>query len=298
MNKTLTDGSNEAYARLLRRPKSIVAPIAGRQPKVSFEFFPPKGNAALPSFREVVNELSVLNPAFSSVTYGAGGGQQHSTMDAVKLMLADGITTAAHLTCAGADRLCVDKMVMQFLEAGVKHIVALRGDPQDGTQRFQSHPKGYRNAADLVAGIRQLTGYCQDITISVAAYPEGHPEAPTAHADMDQLRAKFDAGANQAITQYFFSADTFLDFRNEVINAGIKQPVIPGILPVTNFDRVRFFSQKCGTNIPEWMNELFAGLEQSPDIRTNRFSHRRGGIVRTPNRQWGWRVSFLHVEPA
>lgn len=170
---------------------------------------------------------------------------------------------AAHLTCVGASRSDVDAIAKGWWEAGIRHIVALRGDMPDAGTPYAPHPEGYENAADLVDGLRQIA----DFDISVAAYPETHPDSPTLEADIDNLKRKIDAGSTQAITQYFFNAEDFLKFRDRITAAGIDVPVIPGILPVTNFAKVVEFSKRCGASVPDWMASLFDGLDDDPDTR-------------------------------
>jgi methylenetetrahydrofolate reductase (NADPH) len=173
------------------------------------------------------------------------------------------LTPAAHLTCVGAARDEVDEVVRRYWDSGIRHLVALRGDSADPGRPFVSHPQGYQTAAQLVAGIRKIA----DFEVTVGAYPETHPDAVSSEADLDNLKRKLDAGANRAITQYFFNTDDFFRFLDRARNAGISAPIVPGILPVTNFARVVEFSNKCGTTIPVWMQDLFAGLDDAPKIR-------------------------------
>src|SRR5205807_4137638 len=170
---------------------------------------------------------------------------------------------AAHLTCVAASRAEIDAVAQEYWQAGVRHIVALRGDPPGGAQNYEPHPGGYPYAADLVAGLKNVA----DFEISVAAYPETHPEARSADHDLDNLRSKVDAGATRAITQYFFDVDLFLRFRDRAAAAGITVPIVPGILPVTNFAQVKKFSAACGASIPGWMAAHFEGLDEDPDTR-------------------------------
>ena len=266
MNDALNDEFDETRLRLLRRPKSTIIPIEGKHPNISFEFFPPKDHSGLDRLIRTVDSLASLQPRFVSVTYGAGGSDQENSLNAVKAILSRNIPVAAHVTCVGASKNKVDKAVMQFLEAGVRHIVALRGDPPAGHTRFEPHEDGYANAADLVRGIRKLTDYRSDLSISVAAYPEKHPDSSTIQDDIENLERKFDAGADQAISQCFFEADSFLRFRDRLADAGVHAKIIPGILPVTNFSKIVSFCEKCETSVPEWMSELFADLDKSPEI--------------------------------
>ena len=230
---------------------------------VSFEFFPPTSEAAEARLWNTVEKLAPLRPAFASVTYGAGGTTRERTLKIVKTLKRDGrMEPAAHLTCVGATRDEVDEVVRGYAEAGVNKIVALRGDPPEGVgQPFTPHPDGYQNAADLVAGIRRLGNF----DISVAAYPEVHPDAQGAEADLDNLKRKLDAGASRALTQFFFSPDTFLRFRDRAVAAGIEAPIAPGILPVSRFGQVRKFAEACGAQVPEWMHPVFAGLDEHPE---------------------------------
>ena len=233
-------------------------------PLVSFEFFPPHDDAGETRLWHVMARLSPLGPSFVSVTYGAGGSTRKRT-DRVVRRIHDETTVpvAAHLTCVGASREEVDAIADGWWRAGIHHIVALRGDMPSADVPYAPHPEGYTNAADLVTGLRDRAGF----EISVAAYPECHPDSPTAKADLDNLKRKVDAGATQAITQYFFDNDDFLRFRDRIAAAGIDILVIPGILPVTNFAKVVEFSARCGATVPDWMAKLFEGLDDDPDTR-------------------------------
>lgn len=233
-------------------------------PKVSFEFFPPHDDAGEARLWHVMARLAPLDPAFVSVTYGAGGSTRRRTDRVVRRIHDEtNVPVAAHLTCVGADRTEVDGIAAGWWDAGIKHIVALRGDMPDVGARYAPHPQGYVNAADLVGGLRRIA----DFEISVAAYPECHPDSPSPEADLDNLKRKVDAGASRAITQYFFETDDFLRFRDRIEAAGIDIPVIPGILPVTNFAKVVEFSERCGAAVPNWMASLFDGLDDDPDTR-------------------------------
>lgn len=230
---------------------------------VSFEFFPPKTEKMQEQLWESVSRLAPLNPSFVSVTYGAGGSTRERTHDTVLKLKRDmGLKPAAHLTCVAASRAEVDEVARLYWQEGVRHIVALRGDPPDGG-KYQPHPEGYAFAVDLVKGLKNIA----DFEISVAAYPEGHPEATSAEADLDNLKRKVDAGAGRAITQYFFETDTYLRFLERARKAGVAVPIVPGILPVTNFAQVAKFSTACGANVPAWMADLFQGLDDDPDTR-------------------------------
>ncbi len=249
-----------------RAPSSelaIAAPLP-RDISVSFEFFPPETEKASATLWSSVQRLAPLNPSYVSVTYGAGGTTRERTHNTVsRIRNETPLTPAAHLTCVGATRDEVDAVARQYWAAGVHHIVALRGDPPKGANRYEPHAAGYAYAADLVAGLKKVANF----EISVAAYPEPHPEAANAEADLDNLKRKIDAGATQAITQFFFNIDTYLRFLERARAAGITVPIIPGILPVTNFKRVAEFSKRCGAEIPTWMAELFDGLDEEPEAR-------------------------------
>jgi methylenetetrahydrofolate reductase (NADPH) len=231
---------------------------------VSFEFFPPDTDQSNKILWSSIQRLAPLNPSFVSVTYGAGGTTRERTHNTVSSIIKETqLETAAHLTCVNATREEVDNVARQYRDAGVNHIIALRGDPPKGTDSFYSDKKGYISAADLVTGLKKIA----DFQISVAAYPEPHPEASSPEADLDNLKRKIDAGATQAITQYFFNVDTYLRFLERARTAGITVPIIPGILPVTNFKRVFDFSKRCGADIPLWMADLFTGLDDEPEAR-------------------------------
>jgi methylenetetrahydrofolate reductase (NADPH) len=231
---------------------------------VSFEFFPPKTEKMEQTLWEAVKTLEPLQPRFVSVTYGAGGSTRartHATVE--RLVRETSLTPAAHLTCVGASRGEIDDIAREYWDAGVRHIVALRGDPPEEGAKFQPHPDGYANAAALVAGLKAVAPF----EISVAAYPECHPEAIGPAADLANLKAKIDAGADRAITQFFFSADRFFRFRDEAAAAGITAEIVPGILPVTNVAQTRKFAAMCGASIPAWMDRLFEGLDHLPAAR-------------------------------
>ena len=238
--------------------------IPGTDLKVSFEFFPPKTAAMEEQLWHAVKRLEPLAPQFVSVTYGAGGTTRERTHATVKRIVDEtSLRPAAHLTCVGATREEIDRVVREYWDAGVRHIVALRGDPPAGSTSYVPHPGGYAYAADLVAGIRRVA----DFEVSVGAYPETHPEAASPDSDLDNLRRKLDAGATRAISQYFFDVWTFLRFRDRCAKAGIKAPIIPGILPVTNFQQVVKFSRMCGASVPGWLAALFDGLDEDADTR-------------------------------
>lgn len=230
---------------------------------VSFEFFPPKTEKMQEQLWDSVARLAPLKPEFVSVTYGAGGSTRERTHDTVlRLKREKGLLPAAHLTCVAASKAEVDEVARLYWQEGIRHIVALRGDPPEGG-KYQPHPQGYAFAVDLVQGLKRIA----DFEISVAAYPETHPEARSAQDDLDNLKRKIDAGATRAITQYFFETATYLRFLERVRKAGITVPIVPGILPVTNFAQVRKFSAACGAGVPAWMADLFQGLDDDPDTR-------------------------------
>ena len=248
-----------------RRPERRAGPPAPAQPpRVSFEFFPPKTPALESSLWAAIERLAPLDPAFVSVTYGAGGGTRSRTHRIVGRLIGEtALVPAAHLTCVGASRAEVDDVARAYWALGVRRLVALRGDPPEGATRYEPQPDGYDRAADLVAGLRRLA----DFEISVAAHPETHPDAASAPADLDNLKRKLDAGASRAITQFFFDPDVFFRFRDRVVAAGIDAPLVPGILPVTNVARPLSFAAACGTGAPDWVARLFDGLDSEPDTR-------------------------------
>ncbi len=232
--------------------------------EVSFEFFPPRTDALMEQLWQVVTTLAPLDPSFVSVTYGAGGSTRDRTHDTVARIIAEArLPAAAHLTCVDATKAEIREVAESYWEAGVRHIVALRGDMGAPGVPFTPHPKGYANAAELVAGIREIAPF----DISVAAYPECHPDSASAEADLDNLKRKLDAGASRAITQFFFEPETFFRFRDRLAAAGIEAPVIPGVLPVSNVAQARKFAAACGAAIPAWMDGLFEGLDSRPASR-------------------------------
>jgi methylenetetrahydrofolate reductase (NADPH) len=244
----------------------VPAPLRGlpAPPKVSFEFFPPRSEAMAGQLWATVDALKPLGPRFVSVTYGAGGSTRETTFATVARLAAEsGLSTAAHLTCVNSTRAEIRELLRRYWDAGVRHIVALRGDPPDGAAGYQACGDGYAYAADLVAGIRAVANF----EISVAAFPEVHPQARDAASDLDNLRRKLDAGAARAITQYFFDTDIYLRFRDRARRAGITAALVAGILPVTNFAQVVKFSRMCGASIPTWLAELFDGLDDDPETR-------------------------------
>ena len=231
---------------------------------VSFEFFPPKTEAMNETLWRSIETLAPLNPRFVSVTYGAGGSTRERTHATVaRIVKETDLTPAAHLTCVGATRDEIDEIARSYWDAGVRHVVALRGDPADQTNGYVPHPGGYANAAELVAGLKAIAPF----EISVAAYPEIHPDSDCAESDLDNLLRKIDAGADRAISQFFFSADCFLRFRDRVAAIRPDVEVVPGILPVTNVATTRRFAGQCGAAIPDWMDRLFEGLDDLPAAR-------------------------------
>ncbi len=233
---------------------------------VSFEFFPPKTEKMEETLWQAVRRLEPLAPRFVSVTYGAGGSTRERTHHTVvRLLRETKLTPAAHLTCVGATVEEVEDVARRYWQAGIRHIVALRGDmpAESGGGRYVPHPGGHAYAADLVKGLKRIG----DFEISVAAYPEGHPEAKSAAADLDNLKRKVDAGATRAITQYFFDPDVYLRFLDRARAAGISLPIVPGILPVTNFAQVKKFSGACGASVPDWLAQLFEGLDDDAETR-------------------------------
>ena len=231
---------------------------------VSFEFFPPKSEAMAETLWRSIETLAPLHPRFVSVTYGAGGSTRTRTHATVERIVKEThLTAAAHLTCIGASREEIDEVARDYWEIGVRHLVALRGDAPEPGQKYQPHPGGYANAAELVAGLKTVAPF----DISVAAYPEMHPDSGDQAADLDNLKRKVDAGADRAITQFFFSADCFLRFRDAVAAAGMDVEIVPGILPVSNVAQTRRFAEMCGAAIPDWLNGLFEGLDELPSAR-------------------------------
>lgn len=231
---------------------------------VSFEFFPPADAEMEATLWRSVQRLAPLAPCFVSVTYGADGSTRTRTHQLVtRIQRETPLTGAPHLTCVGANRGEILDIARQYRDQGIRHIVALRGDPPKGAAGYQPHPGGFAYAADLVAGLRTVA----DFEISVAAYPEVHPEAPSPLFDLDNLKRKLDAGASRAITQFFYDIDTFLRFRDLCAAAGIGAPIVPGILPITRFPQVQRMAGRCGTRIPPWLEDRFNGLDDDPDTR-------------------------------
>ena len=261
---------NLAEARaLLLSPLGPVA-RAGQdrsRPRVSFEFFPPKSDEAEATLWKAVTRLAPLKPDFVSVTYGAGGSTRERTHRTVERILAEtSLTPAAHLTCVEASREDVDAVIEGYRDAGVRHIVALRGDPPGGNGiggAYVPRTDGYANATELTAAITAKGGF----DVIVGCYPEGHPESPSTDHDIDVLKAKIDVGATRAISQFFFDIDAFLRFRDRVRAAGVTVPIIPGIMPVSNFNGLKRMSAACGAAVPDWLAAHFDGLDDDPETR-------------------------------
>jgi len=231
---------------------------------VSFEFFPPKTEKMEETLWASVKTLEPLQPRFVSVTYGAGGSTRERTHNTVvRIEQETSLNAAAHLTCVEASRSEIDEVALGYWQAGIRHVVALRGDPPEPGKGFQARPDGYANAAALVAGLKRVAPF----EISVAAYPEMHPDSPDQAADLDNLKRKIDAGADRAITQFFFSPDCFFRFRDAAAAAGIDAELVPGILPISNVAQTRKFAEMCGAAIPPWMDKLFEGLDDLPAAR-------------------------------
>lgn len=240
-----------------------LAKFETRKPAVSFEFFPPKNDKMEQALWAAVERLAPLNPRFVSVTYGAGGSTRERTHATVsRIVQTTSLKPAAHLTCVAASRADVDAVIADYWAAGVRHIVALRGDPEGGVgTAYTPHPEGYQSSADLVAGIKRLG----DFEVSVSAYPEKHPESPNFDADIDTLAAKRDAGATRAITQFFFDNDHFYRYRDRVAARGITMPIVPGLIPIHSFKQVAGFATRCGTSVPAWLAARFDGLDNDAE---------------------------------
>ena len=235
-------------------------------PSISFEFFPPKTDEIELNLWTAIERLAPLEPNFVSVTYGAGGSTRERTHSTISRILNETkLTPAAHLTCVDASRADVDDVVARYHDVGVRHIVALRGDPTSGIgQAYTAHPDGYQTSADLVASIKKKY---PDIDVSVSAYPEKHPESASFDKDIDVLKAKVDAGASRAITQFFFDNDLYLRYLDRVHAAGITIPIVPGILPVQNFKQAKNFAQRAGATMPAWLEAKFDGLDDDSERR-------------------------------
>ena len=234
---------------------------------VSFEFFPPKTEKAEEVFWKTVYKLETLNPSFVSMTYGADGSKQNTSLRIIQELCKRNWNVAAHLTCVGASRDQINNTALDFINLGANQIVALRGDAPTEAGRYFPHPDGYQNAAELVKGLRCLKK--KQIEISVGGYPEIHPDSVNEEEDLDNLKRKVDAGADRILTQFFFDNEFFLRFRDKAVSAGISVPIIPGIMPIMNFCNIKIMAQKVGTSIPEWLENQFLGLEE--DLETLKF---------------------------
>ncbi len=233
--------------------------------KVSFEFFPPKTDEMEATLWDSIERLAPLEPSFVSVTYGAGGSTRERTHATVARIIKEtSLKPAAHLTCVAATKDQVDEVIRDYWSAGVRHIVALRGDPVGGVgTKYESHPGGYEGSPELVAGIKAIG----DFEVSVSAYPERHPESPSLDTDIDMLKRKVDAGATRAITQFFFDNDVYLRYLDRVRAAGVTIPIVPGIVPVQNFKQTAGFAARTGASVPDWLARRFEGLENDPATR-------------------------------
>lgn len=241
----------------------IISPLQ-KDLAISFEFFPPTGPKSEAKLWQTLEKLAPLNPDFASVTYGAGGTTQDRTFDTVQHIHDTlNIPSCSHLTIVGATKAEINQLLLDYKSAGVSRILALRGDAPEGQGQFEPHPEGFQHSIELIEHIQKMDGF----DVSVAAYPEVHPRANSAIADLEYLKRKQDAGAKRAITQFFFDADAFLRFRDLAITAGITIPIIPGILPVTNYKRVKGFAEACGASIPAWFHSIFDGLDDNPKLR-------------------------------
>lgn len=246
-------------------PVARTAGAASDDVHVSFEFFPPKNNKMEDTLWASIRKLETLNPDFVSVTYGAGGSTRERTHRTVTRMVSEtNLNPAAHLTCVGSDKAEIEEIAKEYWESGVRHIVALRGDPPEGIgESYQPHKTGYAYGSDLVAGLKSVA----DFEVSVSAYPERHPESGTWDAEIDNLKRKVDAGATRAITQFFFSPDTFMQFQDRVLDAGIDIPIVPGLMLQPNFVGLKRMSDMCGVEVPSWYSDLFDGLENDAETR-------------------------------
>ena len=245
-----------------------------RELNVSFEFFPPKNEEMEQRLWDSINKLKNLNPSFVSVTYGAGGSTRertHHTIERIinetdtikKIIQETNLKPASHLTCVAASKSEIEEIVKNYWQIGVRHIVALRGDLPAASPNYQLHKDGYKYASELVEGIKKIA----DFEISVAGYPEKHPEAKSFDEDIDNLKRKVDAGANRIITQFFFDTDVYFSFVEKCSKKGINVPIVPGILPVTNVKQAKHFAKMCGAKIPKWMSEIFNGLDEREETR-------------------------------
>jgi methylenetetrahydrofolate reductase (NADPH) len=248
-----------------------------RELNISFEFFPPKNDEMEIKLWEAISRLKYLKPNFVSVTYGAGGSTRERTHHTIeKIINETNLKPASHLTCVGASKEEIDKILRNYWQIGVKHIVALRGDMPASSSNYQLHPNGYQYANELVEGIKKLSKENINFEISVAGYPEKHPEAQSMQQDIDNLKRKVDAGANRIITQFFFDSEVFFRFVDSCHKNKIYVPIVPGILPVTNVKQAKHFAKMCGAKIPKWMENVFEGLDENQETR-----HLVAGIIAT-----------------
>jgi methylenetetrahydrofolate reductase (NADPH) len=252
---------------MIAHAQNMIAESAERigRPRASFEFFPPKSDALEDKLWESIRKLEPLAPSFVSVTYGAGGSTRDRTHRTVARIVEETtLAPAAHLTCVSASRLEVDGVLRDYRRAGVRHIVALRGDPPGGVGLpYLQHPQGYGNAVELVEAAARIGGF----EISVAVHPEKHPASPSLEHEVDNFKRKLDAGASRGISQFFFDAGVYLRFRDRLARAGIFAPVLPGIMPVTNVNGLRRMAESCGASLPRWLIRLFKGLDDDPETR-------------------------------
>ena len=252
-----------ALDKIVDRIGAAATRLRGR-PTVSFEFFPPKDEQMERTLWSSIQRLTPLQPRFVSVTYGADGSTRTRTHNIVtRIHQTTSLTAAPHLTCVGAPREEILEIARNYWQHGIRHIVALRGDPPQGTTKYVPHPEGFAYAVDLVKGLKSVANF----EISVATYPEPHPEAPHAAFELDNLKAKLDAGAARAITQFFFDPEVFLRFRDRCAASGIAASIVPGILPITRFPQMIRMAQRCGASVPDALVHRFAGLDDDPDTR-------------------------------
>ena len=245
--------------------KPLSRNLGAAQLQVSFEFFPPKTEKMEQSLWQAIDRLAPLNPNFVSVTYGAGGSTRERTHATVARMVQETkLKPAAHLTCVAATQSEINAVISDYWQAGVRHIVALRGDSPDGVgAKYEAFPGGYATSVDLIKGIKSIA----DFEVSVAAYPEKHPDSPSGQSDIDMLKAKVDAGASRAMTQFFFDNDHYYRYLDKVRDAGIHIPISPGIWTVTNFEQAARFAKAAGASVPDWLAHRFEGLENDPETR-------------------------------
>lgn len=253
----------ESYKERVER-NSLVGTGRNKPVSVSFEFFPPTTEKMADKLWDTVQRLEPMGPEFVSVTYGAGGSTRERTHNVVsRIRQETSLEPAAHLTCVGASVGEIEEVAEQYWQSGIKHIVALRGDPPEGDASFTPHSDGFKGSVDLIAHLKKM----HDFEISVGCYPEIHPEARSSSADLEYLKRKMDAGATRAITQFFFDPDTYLRFVDRAEAQGIDIPIVPGILPVTSYSKLKQFAGQCGTQIPAWLTHLFEDLDDDPATR-------------------------------